>query len=165
MEKIELILSKDKRKFKTLISGLYKDFGEPFSDTIELWLSEGPDDYEFWEVYLIYLNGKIIGLCGLYSQYEKSDKKELWLGWFGILKKHRSSGIGAKVLKLLEARAREFGCSVLISYVNREGKPLNFYYSNGFKRVCSVGEYLSKHPDLDMDDFENEDDHIITKRI
>ena len=56
-----------------------------------------------------------------------------------------------------------------IEAFNKNGKPLNFYYRNGFKKLCSVKEYITNNSlsvgdDLE-DEFEDMDDHIIVKNI
>jgi GNAT superfamily N-acetyltransferase len=165
MNEIKISVSRDRRELNRLVKGLYEDFGKPFSETISTWLDKGPSDDEFWEVYLIRIRGKTVGICGLYSQYENPDMKELWLGWFGVLPKYRSSGIGKKALLLMEERARKLGSLQIMSYVNNKGKPLGFYYRNGFSRLCSVLEYLKKHKELDKDEFENDTDHVIKKEL
>ena len=114
---------------------------------------------------LIKENKKTIGICGLYSLDENS-KDELWLGWFGIIKEYRSKGHGSDVLKQLEIKAKEANAHTIYSYVNKKGKPLDFYYRNGFKRVGTVKEYLEKTKfKFDKENFEDLDDHVIKKKI
>lgn len=161
----EIVISREMDLFKPVMENLHVDFGDEFINTLNIWIEDGPDDDEFWEVYLIRNNDKVIGICGLYSQYDNPDMKELWLGWFGIIPRLRNIGIGGVALSLMESRAKELGCSDLMSYVDAKGKPLAFYVRNGFSRMCSVGEYLKEHPELDMDSFENENDHVIRKEL
>jgi GNAT superfamily N-acetyltransferase len=100
-------------------------------------------------------------MCGLYS-LEKNSTENLWLGWFGILPKYRSTGIGGIALEKMTEVARVLGCKALHSYVDESGKPLKFYYRHGFEKLCSVREFLEKTK-ADPSDFEGMDDHVIRK--
>ena len=150
------------KNFQTLIKALDEDFGKPFKDTMEIWCdtSRKFDTYSYWEVYLIKMGRKTVGVCGLYNL--KSMKDALWLGWFGIIPELRSKGIGEQVLTYLEAQCKEQGVSRLMSYVDQHGKPLKFYERNGFKvigRVDAVVQQLG----LDINEFEHPNDFVIEK--
>lgn len=47
-----------------------------------------------------------------------------------------------------------------MSYVDENGKPLPFYFRNGFKLTGKVGQFV-KDNELDMGDFEDENDFVI----
>ena len=51
------------------------------------------DDNISW---LVYNNGKIIGITGVYV--EDIDNESIWLDWFAILPEYRRKGYGRKVL-------------------------------------------------------------------
>jgi len=152
--------------FKPLLDSLVPDMGYMYIHSILVWcevIEEDSDDI-FWEVWLIKYKGKVVGMCGLYAQKENYTK-ELWLGWFGVIPEMRSMGIGEEALRFMENKAKTVGCKKIMSYVDRKGKPLNFYYRNGFRRVSYVKQYLKNHPKMDRDCFENLDDHIIEKTL
>ena len=90
--------------------------------------------------------------------------QELWLGWFGIIKKHRKKGIGSHALRFMEAFAKNLGCKALYSYVDSEGKPLAFYKNNGFEVIGTVAEFTKKSPNPGLD-FECQEDIVIFKSL
>lgn len=61
----------------------------------------------------------------------------------------------------MENHARKIGCNKILSYVDFDGKPLPFYYKNGYKRISSVKTYLKNNPEANMKDFEDVKDHVI----
>ena len=167
-EDVILSQSKNVYDYEPIFEGLIADFGYFYYHAILKWCGilkkTKEEEGRFWEVFLIKNKEEIIGICGLYSQYQNSAE-ELWLGWFGILPDKRNSGIGAIVLNKIEAEARKVGCKRIYSYVDVAGAPLNFYYRNGFKRTSSVGEYLALHPEVSKENFEKMDDYVIVKEI
>lgn len=165
MNKIKLQPSKNINHFGPLFVGLFKDFGYPFWHTMLQWTNviKIKPDNRYWQVWLIKNNKELTGVCGLYSLNNK--KKQLWLGWFGILPELRSSGIGEQVIKSLERKAKKEGCTTIYSYVGRNNyKALKFYKRLGFKRVCNVREYIKANK-ISQDEFESMSDHIIKKEL
>ena len=160
---LSIVQSRDIHDYKPILEGLIEDFGFTYYHAILIWCKildadESPNKY--WQVYLIKWKGEVVGICGLYSQYEnKTD--ELWLGWFGIIPSKRNEKIGQHALDWMKQNAKSIGCKKLMSYVDEGGKPLPFYYRNGFANIGTVKEYLSAHPELSIKSFENENDHII----
>jgi len=165
MKNIEIFQSKNIYDYKNILEGLTKDFGFIYYHAILSWCgiiknSDWKSEKKYWQVYLIKYDDEIVGICGLYSLYEyKTD--ELWLGWFGIIPSERNLGIGEYALNWMKDIAKSLGCKSLKSYVDSKGKPLNFYYRNGFKRICLVKEYLNMNKDLSLSEFEEENDIII----
>jgi GNAT superfamily N-acetyltransferase len=158
---IELTVSRNIHDYKSILTELVDDFGYNYYPAILIWCGILDDDEsdKFWKVYIVKLDGKTVGTCGLYSLYE--NVKELWLAWFGIFPEYRNKGIGAQVLDLMKQEAYSVGCETLKSYVDKDGKPLPFYYRNGFKLVGTVGEHLLKHPELSVNSFEDTEDFVI----
>ena len=149
--------------YKILADGLSKDFGAAFKETMRTWCKK-VDDGKYWQVWIVKDdNKKTVGVCGIYSMDFKTN--ELWLGWLGILPQHRNKGLGKEIMKHLYSHARLLGCKRIYSYVDKKGKPLSFYYREGFKRVGTVKEFLSKKKNIEQDNFENLKDHIIVKKI
>jgi len=153
--------SRNIEDYSVLLDGLYPDFGNPFCHTILVWcdvMKTGKTPEEFWQVWLVKDEGRIIGICGLYSLDENIDT--LWLGWFGIIPELRNKKLGCFVIDFLKETARSVGATKLMSYVGSEGKPLTFYNRNGFTTEGSVKDYrkLFIHRNID---FETEEDFII----
>jgi GNAT superfamily N-acetyltransferase len=147
-----------------LTDGLSDDFGEPFKETMKLWCKK-VDDGKFWQVWIIKKDKETIGVCGVYSM--DYETKTLWLGWLGILKEYRNKGLGKEVMSFLYSESKKLGAKRLNSYVDKHGKPLSFYYREGFERIGNVKEYLTKKKlkKSEAENFENMEDHIITKRL
>lgn len=61
--------------------------------------------------YVARLNGKIVGVTGLYEYKNKPD--ECWIGWFGIDPKHRGCGLGKELLSWTLEKARSMGKQTL----------------------------------------------------
>ena len=164
---ISLIQSREIRDYRKPLDGLVEDFGYVFYHAVLAWcdLIDTSIDKDYWQVYLIQNDGETIGICGLYSLTPET-RHELWLGWFGIIPECRSLGFGSEVLTQLEAKAKETGATDVYSYVDADGKPLSFYYRNGYERVSTVEEYLANTGHIfDPDNFESMDDHVIRKHL
>ncbi len=156
--------TKNIHNYKNIFEGLIDDFGYSYYHSILSWceIIERKKS-KFWEVWLIYnAEGIVIGICGLYSLTDNTEN--LWLGWFGIIKEYRNQGIGEKVLKSLEIKAKEVGCKNIYTYVDAKGLPLKFYYRNGFERVSDVDEFVH-YNNLKMEYFESPDDHVLKKNL
>lgn len=152
------------KQYKCLADGLYDDFGSSFKETMKQWCN-CVDDGKFWEVWVIKKDRETIGICGLYSL--DFETKELWLGWLGILKEHRNKGLGKDIMEFLYSEAKSVGCKRINSYVDKDGKPLNFYYREGFERIGTVSEYIKKKrlKKSMLENFQDKDDHIITRKL
>ena len=158
---ITYIQSKNISDYTILLDGLYSDFGSHLCHTILCWcglMKSSKSFYQFWQVWIVKQDDKTIGICGLYSLDDKVDT--LWLGWFGILPELRNQRLGENVINYLKDTSIEVGASKLMSYVDQDGKPLPFYQRNGFIVKCRVGEYVKEH-NLDISEFEDENDYII----
>ncbi len=160
---MELIQSRNIEDYSVLLDGLYPDFGNHFCHTILCWCglmeNRKEKDNKFWEVWIIKDHlGDTQGICGLYSLSASID--ELWLGWFGVLPELRNKNIGAYIINQLKFKAKNIGAKALMSYVNEDGKPLNFYYRHGFGVIDKVGSYVDENK-LSMVDFENRNDFVI----
>ena len=158
---LEFTQSYKKIDYRVLTKGLKSDFGTPFKTTMDMWCDK-VDDGKFWQVWLIKNNFGTIGVCGLYGINPGTD--ELWLGWLGLLPEMRNIGYGKDVMQFIYKEAKRHNCKKILSYVDHAGKPLNFYYREGFKNIGTVADYV-KNNKVDDDTFERDDDHIITKDL
>ncbi len=144
------------------------DFGNAFLHTILVWcglLTDTEDNGEYWQVWLIKDGKNIVGICGLYSLVPNSEKTELWLGWLALIPSYRNKGIGKTIMEHLYSVARHENVYTLLSYVDRNGKPLNFYRREGFEVIGTVKDYLEQRSEIDNGNFENPEDFIIRKAL
>ena len=135
LQELDFIQTRDINKFRPLFRGLEDEFGTDHYDAILEWCNIlDKTVYFFWEIYLIRINKKIVGICGLYS-ITNNDIRELWIGWFGILEKYRGLGIGKKALEMMEEIAIVNGSSSMMVYTANTNKDAQkFYVKNGFIR-------------------------------
>lgn len=140
--------------------GLNDEFNGQHYDALLEWCEVLPtiEPQMFRDRRIIELDGQPVGICGLYSFSAEVD--ELWLGWFGMLKEHRSKGYGGQALTFMKSWAKSLGCKELCCHVFSAGKPLPFYYREGFKRVCSTPEFLTERPHL-SEWFDEPGGHIL----
>ena len=147
--------------YKPILEGLVDVFGFDYYHAILAWCDIIENNKEaYWKIWLIKNQAKIVGICGLYSQYPDNND-ELWLGWFGVLPAYRNMGIGKCALDFMKTKALSAGAEKLMSYVDKNGEPLGFYEKYGFIQSGSVAEYLIKHPKSNRDNFGDLDDFII----
>ena len=115
-EKITLQASLDK---KTHI----KVYKKCFIDTMDYWVAKDR------------ITLKIIGLIGIYTE-PSDDKKDCWLGWFGLEEEYRSFGYGKELLKFAMQKAQKMGKEYLhlYTYESDEYKAaINLYRQFDFK--------------------------------
>lgn len=165
-EQTSFVQTREIKDWKPVLENLVADFGYSYYHAVLAWCgiidNSSPDD--FWEVWAIKFEGKVVGICGLYSQ-APNFTDELWLGWLGIIPEYRNKKIGEKVLLFLKHICQEYKCRTLLSYVDKKGKPLNFYYRNGFTFKGTVAEYISDKPEIEAnfsEYFMNREDSVIS---
>lgn len=161
-ESISFYQSKNIHDYKAILAGLQEDFEMEHWPYILTWCGILDNDLEhmgkYWEVWLIEVDEKKVGICGIYSL--KRDTTEMWLGWFGVLKPYRRMGIGGVALEFMEIEASKAGCKRLISYISKGTQPLKFYKENGYTEYpIPIFEfedpnimYISKKIDLNKSD-------------
>ena len=54
---------------------------------------------DYWKYWIVYDNEEIIGITGLYSDFDINETNSIWLGWFGIRPQYRRKGYGKEVLE------------------------------------------------------------------
>lgn len=93
-----------------------------------------------YEYYLVYDEGRCVGITGLYRYLEDPDSA--WLGWFGIRKEFRRKHLGSKVLAMFEKTAASKGFRFARLYTDavKNDAAIAFYKANGYS--CEPYENL-----------------------
>ena len=165
---LKIFQSTNIKNYKPILEGLLEDFGYTYWNAILTWCDIIDDDprckNKYWQVWLVEYERNVIGICGLFS-HKDDNNEELWLGWFGIVPALRNKHLGEEILGWMETEAKRLGSKRILSYVDEDGKPLSFYYRNGYKLLGSVKEYLANNRAASKEDFESLNDHVIAKEI
>lgn len=88
--------------------------------------------YQFLQQYwLAKVDGKYIGICGLYAY--NSAPKDAWLGWFGVVEDEQGKGYGTKILEFSIKQAKKCGFQTLRLYTDEEdnAKAIKLYKKFG----------------------------------
>ncbi len=94
--------------------------------------------------YVLVSDGKIIGVSGLYYDYE-DPKDIMWMDYFAISPKFQREGYGTKMLKNLEKICKDKKVRLLCVFTFRAGA-VKFYKKNGFKVFGKIENYYGKSP-------------------
>lgn len=170
-DKLSFIQTKNIYDYSLILKPLAQDFSTIFYQTMLEWCnvitSDSVENNKLWEVWLVKLGDSSIGICGLYTLSGAVNTKELWLGWLGLIPEYRNLKLGSQIMEHLYLFAKNVGCEKIFSYVDKEGKPLNFYKKEGFSLVCTVGEYCDKYcsGNINEDNFEDKEDYVIMKQL
>jgi ribosomal protein S18 acetylase RimI-like enzyme len=154
---VELVSTKEIELFLPLMQEI--DFGDEFLLSILHWCGIGKraTPLEYWEVFLLRAQSKIVGVSGLYRQ-PGMPSHVCWLGWFAILSQFRRQGFGSAAIQQLFKIARDAACKELWVYTgSRDHIARNFYTNLGFK---VVGPARDCAPASTMDDSD-----IVLKRM
>ena len=116
---VSLWQSRRIQDYELLIHHLTAELGERFPESMKNWcgIGERPYPLDFWQVYLVSVNGELAGVTGLYRQPE-SPSSICWVGWFGLLPHFRGRSVGASVIAELEQVARGFGFKEMRVYTD-----------------------------------------------
>ena len=98
--------------------------------------------------YVLFLNNKIIGVSGLYYDYE-DPKDIMWMDYFAVLPEFQRHGYGTKMLENLEKICKKRKTRMLCVFTDKEGA-LKFYKINGFKVCGKIENYYGKKPRIWM---------------
>lgn len=82
--------------------------------------------------FLIYDDAICVGISGLY--WYKTDKDNVWLGFFGIKEEYRRLKYGNRSLKLTEEYAKKLGYKFMRLFTDKLDNyiAINFYINNGY---------------------------------
>jgi ribosomal protein S18 acetylase RimI-like enzyme len=98
--------------------------------------------------YVLTLDSRLIGISGLYYDYE-DPKDIMWMDYFAVDSKFRRQGFGTKMLENLESICRNKKVKMLCVFTDKEGAS-KFYKKNGFKLCGKIGNYYGKNPRMWM---------------
>ncbi len=92
--------------------------------------------------YTLWLDDKIIGVSGLYHDYE-DPKNIMWMDYFAVLPEYQKQGHGTKMLENLENICKKGKVKMLCVFTDKEGA-LEFYQKKGFKICGRIENYYNK---------------------
>ena len=98
--------------------------------------------------YVLTLDARLIGISGLYYDYE-DPKDIMWMDYFAIDPKFQRQGLGTKMLENLEAICKKRKTRMLCVFTDKEGA-LKFYKKNKFKICGKIEGYYGKKPRIWM---------------
>ena len=92
--------------------------------------------------YILELNQSIIGVSGLYYDYE-DPKDILWMDYLAISKKFQRQGFGTILLNNLIAICKKKAVRMLCVFAETN-QAISFYKNNGFAVVGKIENYYGK---------------------
>ncbi len=95
-----------------------------------------PIKSEYW---VLTLGRKVVGVSGLYSDYE-DPKSVKWLDYLAVTPKLQRRGYGTMMLKNLEKICRRRKIRLLCVYTDNK-KALYFYLKNKFSMLGKINNY------------------------
>ena len=98
--------------------------------------------------YVLTLDGRLIGISGLYYDYE-DPKDIMWMDYFAVDPKFQRQGFGTMMLDNLEKICKSKKVRMLCVFTDREGA-LKFYKKNGFDICGQIENYYNKSPRIWM---------------
>ena len=91
--------------------------------------------------YILFKDDKIIGVSGLYQDYEDPDTVR-WLDYLAVTPKLQREGYGTVMLKNLENICKKEKVNTLCVFTDNQ-KAINFYKKNKFKIFGKIKNYFS----------------------
>jgi ribosomal protein S18 acetylase RimI-like enzyme len=94
--------------------------------------------------YVLDLDGKIVGVSGLYYDYE-DPKDIMWMDYLAVSPKFQRQGFGTKLLENLMDICKKKKVRMLCVFTDKDGAQ-KFYKKNGFKIAGKIENYYGKNP-------------------
>jgi len=94
--------------------------------------------------YVLELDKKIIGVSGLYYDYE-DPKDVIWIDYFAILSKYQKQGYGSKMMENLVSICKKKKVRMLCVFTDKDGA-LAFYQKKGFNTCGKIDKYYGNKP-------------------
>ena len=98
--------------------------------------------------YVLTLDGRLVGISGLYYDYE-DPKDIMWMDYFAVDPKFQRQGFGTKMLENLENICKKKKIRMLCVFTDKQGA-LKFYKNNGFEVCGEIKNYYDKKPRIWM---------------
>ncbi len=98
--------------------------------------------------YVLELDGKIIGISGLYYDYE-DPKDIMWMDYFAVSPEFQRSGYGTKMLENLENICKKKKVRLLCVFTDKT-VAFEFYERNGFETCGKIENYYGDKPRIWM---------------
>lgn len=154
---VKLVETKEIQMFLPVMREI--DFGDRFLLSMLHWCGIGrrstPLDY--WKVFLLRAQDKIVGVSGLYRQ-PGMTQTVCWVGWFGIRPHFRRQGFGKSAMYGLIDFARSIGCQELWVYTgSSDDIAVGFYTDLGFEVLGAAAQWARGRT--------MEDSDIVMRRI
>lgn len=89
--------------------------------------------------YVLECGGKVVGISGLYYDYE-DPKNIMWMDYFAVIPGLQRQGHGTKMMQNLEKICKDKKIKFLCLFTYNEGA-LKFYKKNGFKICGRINNY------------------------
>jgi RimJ/RimL family protein N-acetyltransferase len=138
---VELVSTNEIELFLPLMREI--DFGDEFLLSMLHWCGIGKraTPLEYWQVFLVRAQSKIVGVSGLYRQ-PGMPSHVCWLGWFAIRPQFRRRGFGSAAIHSLVSYALNIKCTEIWVYTNFDDHiARRFYTSLDFKILGPAHEY------------------------
>jgi len=95
--------------------------------------------------YVLFLDDKIIGVSGLYYDYE-DPKDIMWMDYFAVKPELQKHGYGTKMLENLVSICKKEKARMLCVFTDNDNA-LKFYQKNGFEICGKISDYYEKGKD------------------
>lgn len=119
----------------------------------EHFLSSINSGKDYWNYYLVYNSGALVGITGLYSYDDMSDTNTIWLGWFGVAEQYRKHGIGKAILLKTIALAKKLSIKYpdikfFRLYTSTRDNPIAVKL---YREIFTIEEKYNRKDDFDYD--------------
>ena len=94
------------------------------------------------EYHVLFEAGKLIGISGLYQDYEDPETAR-WLDYLAVTPRKQRLGHGTMMLENLETICRKKKVEHLCVFTDNQ-KAINFYTKHGFEIVGKIDHYFSQ---------------------
>jgi len=92
--------------------------------------------------YVLDLDNKVVGISGLYYDYE-DPKDILWMDYLAVSPKFQRQGFGTELLNNLEGVCKKKKVRMLCVFAETE-QAISFYLKNGFKMIGRIKDYYGR---------------------
>ena len=124
------------KAYQELIDELTDDLGTRFGESMKNWCGIGTRPYPLpvWQVYLVRnVNDDAVGICSYYRQ-ENEPRERFWIGWIGVLKRHRRAHIATAMFCKIRSEAEQLGARELWVYTGTR-QAESFYAAMGMAKT------------------------------